>query len=357
MIDLDEDEKAHLEANIAWLAAADPDDWHRVSIDFNWSEPLHVLDWIVRQPNCDVATALDIFWKGEPECWLVEEGSSDEAPNGYSWLNAKICEYIAKRVGEGGYTRSEIAYVPEPSTRVFYLQLADAEKELERPNIRTCSDLIRERKGRNVDVDADFYRRYPEQFQLSSYDEEFAEAVEQGLFFTPKTRANWEKYQKQEHRTLRRLPGWLKPENVSVDIEEVRSEAIPFIFNLVLVGIMLVAMLTGGMSRFGGAIGWAAGSGTILYLSYLAISSFLKIRNILGPSGLELSKLWVVGTATLSVSLGAGIAWLVADRIGPLREAYGFIPVVVACFVIPLPVLWFIAKRVVDVTVKRAVLR
>ena len=357
MIDLDEDERAHLEANIAWLEAADPDDWHRVSIDFNWDEPLYVLDWIVRQPNCDVATALDIFWKGEPECWLVEEVSDDEEPNGYSWLNAKICVNIAKRVREGGYTRSEIAYVPEPFTRTSYLQLADAEKELERPNIRTCPDLIRERKGRKVDVNADFYRRYPEQFHLSSYDEEFAAALEQGLFFTPETRANWEKYQKHEHQALRRLPGWLKPGPDTVDIEEVRSDAVPFVVNLVCVGVVLVTMLAGGLSRLGGPIGWAAGIGLVLYLSYLAISGYLKIRHTLGPSGRELSRLWVAGVAALCITLGASIAWLMAGKIGALREAYGLIPIVVAGFVIVLPALWFAAKRVVDMTVTHAMLR
>jgi Domain of unknown function (DUF4274) len=357
MIDLDEDERAHLEANIAWLAAADPDDWHRVSLDFNWSEPLYLLDWIVHQPDCDVATALDILWKGEPECWLEEEGSSDEEPDGYSYLNAKICVYIAKRVREGGYTRSEIAYSPETGDRSRYLQLADNEKALQRPNIRACSELIRDRAGRVVDVNADFYQRYPKEFHLSSYDEEFAEAVEQGLFFTPETRANWERYQKFDHKALRNMPDWIKPGPDSIDIEAARTEAVSFVFNMVFVGVMLLATLTGQLARLGGAIGWAVGSAAMLYLSYSAFSSYRKILDILGPSGREPSRSWVAGAAATSIMLGAGVSYLVAGQIGPLWEAYGFIPVVVAGFAIALPALWFASKYLVGITLTKAALR
>lgn len=61
MDDLDDEERKRLAANIAWLERADPDDWHRVALDFNWSEPLALLDWIAGQAECDAATALTIF--------------------------------------------------------------------------------------------------------------------------------------------------------------------------------------------------------------------------------------------------------------------------------------------------------
>jgi len=136
MDDLNEQERNRLAANIAWLESTDPDDWHRVALDFNWSEPLHLLDWIVQQVNCDAATALTIFWKGEPANWLQEEGSKPERPNGFSYLNKKICAYIGSRIGTGGYTRSKIAYVPDAWTKKDYIDLAAEETRLENPNFR-----------------------------------------------------------------------------------------------------------------------------------------------------------------------------------------------------------------------------
>ena len=105
MDDLDKEEQRHLATNIAWLESSGPDDWHRIALDFNWGEPLYLLDWIVHQTECDLATALTIFWKGEPSGWLEEDGSNPEKPNGFSYLNKKICAYIAHRIAAGGYTR------------------------------------------------------------------------------------------------------------------------------------------------------------------------------------------------------------------------------------------------------------
>ncbi|MBL8656986.1 MAG: DUF4274 domain-containing protein [Altererythrobacter sp.] len=187
MFDLDEEEAQHFEENVAWLGANDPDDWHRVALDFNWSEPLYLLDWIVRQQNCDIATALTIFWKGEPEAWLEESESSADEPNGFSYLNKVVCSYIADRVRAGGYQRSEIAFIPDTWTRKAYVDLVAAEQALVNPNIRTDPELVRSREGREVDLNADFYRRYPEEFHLSYYDEELSDAIDRGAFETPRS--------------------------------------------------------------------------------------------------------------------------------------------------------------------------
>ncbi|MFT3940303.1 DUF4274 domain-containing protein [Rhodopseudomonas sp.] len=95
MDNLNDIEQEQLAAQIAWLEGHGPDDWHRVALDFNWSGPLYVLDWIVRQGECDIATALTIFWKGEPAYWI--DDAREEEPNGFSYLNRKICTYIANR--------------------------------------------------------------------------------------------------------------------------------------------------------------------------------------------------------------------------------------------------------------------
>ncbi len=210
MNDLDEDERAHFVENIAWLGAASPDDWHRVALEFNWCYPLYLLDWIVRQEACDRATALTIFWKCDPECWMEEEGESKGQPNGYSWLSRQMCTYIAGRVASGGYARSEIAFAPDTWTKHDYLGLVAHEQTLARPNFRTHRDLIKRTKGRVVDLNSDFYRRYPEQFHMGYFDEALADDLENGRYFTAKTASLWAKLQKIERDVWQRLPAWLK---------------------------------------------------------------------------------------------------------------------------------------------------
>ena len=197
--DLDSDEKRQFDAKIAWLKKADPDEWHRVAMDFNWGEPLYLLDWIVRQPECDVATALTIFWQGEPTCWLDEDGASDEEPNGFSYLNREICAYIAKRVGAGGYTRSKIDFAPDTFTKSQYVELAEAVTGFTKPNIPTHKDLIRRRSGRTVENDHRFYARYPQEFHYSTLIDlpEPAPGLMDG-------------YKRVEEATRRLLPSWLR---------------------------------------------------------------------------------------------------------------------------------------------------
>ncbi len=207
--DEDEDETARFAANVAWLQSANPDDWHRVMLDFNWNEPLYVLDWIVRQADCDLATALTIFWNGQPAAWIDGEGADDEEPNGYSYLNAEICVYVAGRVQAGGYSRSQIAFMPNTWTKKDYVDLVESEKGCAKPRFRAHPDLIRDRDGRDVNLDGDFYRRYPSRFHLSHYDEQFSSDLENGSFETDRSIATMKAVDDAEQATLRSLPEWL----------------------------------------------------------------------------------------------------------------------------------------------------
>ncbi len=356
MIDLDEDEKAHLEANIAWLESANPDDWHRVALEFNWGEPLYVLDWIVRQPNCDLATALDIFWKGEPECWQCEADAFNEEPNGFSYLNAKICAYVADRVRSGGYVRSEIAYKPDAFRKAYYGGLVRSEEGLETPFIRSCPDLMLDREGRNVDLTDDFYRRYPEQFHLSAFSEEFSQMIEDGVFETPRSINIRRKVEEVERATLRALPDWLKPELSAEQLKQVQSDAATFVLNSLCIGMILAAMLAGGLSRFGPTLGWALGCGLILIMSTTLFTSFRSMDRTLGASGLILSKHWLGGASTLSFTAGAGLSLMVFGRIGVLRESIGAIPLIAIGLGIALPAFYYLSKLVAERTLTREAL-
>jgi hypothetical protein len=54
------------QAVVAWLKTQSPSEWHVVSEGFNWDyDPETVLGWIVRQKDCDLATALNIFLLSE----------------------------------------------------------------------------------------------------------------------------------------------------------------------------------------------------------------------------------------------------------------------------------------------------
>lgn len=204
MHDLDDEERAQLAATIAWLEKADPDDRHRAALDFNWGGPLYLIDWIVRQPDCDIATALTVFWAGQPTAWMEEQGASTGEPDGFSYLNRQICAYIADRVRAGGYTRSSIAFAPEVGTRKDYVDLVAMENALTKPSFRTHPDLIRPRAGRRVENDAAFYRRYPEELHQSSYFED------EELPHRPGTSALMEEVKRIEQATLRLLPSWLR---------------------------------------------------------------------------------------------------------------------------------------------------
>ena len=49
-----------------WLISGDPDRWHTAAMRWNWDSGLTPMYWIIGQPQCDAATALEIFYKCEP---------------------------------------------------------------------------------------------------------------------------------------------------------------------------------------------------------------------------------------------------------------------------------------------------
>lgn len=204
MTDLDEEERERLAATIAWLGNADPDDRHRAALDVNWGGPLYLIDWIVRQADCDMATALTVFWAAQPTCWIEEQGASTGARDGYSYLSRQLCVYIAERVRAGGFTRSSIAFDPDVGTKKDYVDLVAIENALMNPSFRTHPDLIRPRSGRQVENDAAFYRRYPEDLHQSCYFDGDA------LSDTPKSIALMEEVKRLQQATLRLLPSWLR---------------------------------------------------------------------------------------------------------------------------------------------------
>lgn len=93
---------------LQFLQSRSPDDWHRYAFAHNWDDGLSGLSWIVRQPNCDKATAMLIFWRGEPTAYDYETDDSKMGDDPYAV--APMLRYIAERFNTSGYPRAEIAY-------------------------------------------------------------------------------------------------------------------------------------------------------------------------------------------------------------------------------------------------------
>ena len=90
------------------LSKMDPDDWHFIADAHNWADELDVLYWIVSQPECDKATARQVFWMGEPTGHDFEECEEVMGESPYSV--EPMLKYIADRFRSGGYQREEIKF-------------------------------------------------------------------------------------------------------------------------------------------------------------------------------------------------------------------------------------------------------
>lgn len=159
---MDENEKS-IREQIAWLETASPDDWHRAVLDFNWDWDIDPLFWIARQPQCDKATALTMFWMGQPayHLILVEENGGVDDSRDPTWAMMK---FIAQRINARSYTRSKIAYTADENTQGDFEELAEKAKQLPNAPIKPHPDMKRSLRGRRIINDVAFYQRYPEAF-------------------------------------------------------------------------------------------------------------------------------------------------------------------------------------------------
>jgi hypothetical protein len=93
------------------LKAMGPDGWHRIALYANWDFTEDaVWQWMVSQPDCDRATALEIFWKASPDYYLQYRDRS-AVPAGER-AHYDLIISIRDRWVAGGYKRSELAADP-----------------------------------------------------------------------------------------------------------------------------------------------------------------------------------------------------------------------------------------------------
>jgi hypothetical protein len=101
-----------------WLKQATPDELHQAAIGHNWSYSLAPLFFISRYDGCDLATALHIFYAGDP--YEIVRTKFDPAwSNRHSDL--RLLLGIRDRVLDGFYKRSEIGFDPMRTFRPSWL--------------------------------------------------------------------------------------------------------------------------------------------------------------------------------------------------------------------------------------------
>lgn len=94
-----------------WLMATrDPDIWHIVAKNWNWDYDRAVPLWIIRQKDCDLATALEVFFLASPSYYFRWGDDRSSVPAGWERENYDFLAELRQRLAQGFYTRSEIAY-------------------------------------------------------------------------------------------------------------------------------------------------------------------------------------------------------------------------------------------------------
>ncbi len=94
----------------AWLRSASPDEWHTMASGWNWDNGAEPLIWIARQPDCDKATALLIYWRFEPSYYAAENFIPPDKDSAWQTLDAATVLHIAARWRAGFYRRAEIQW-------------------------------------------------------------------------------------------------------------------------------------------------------------------------------------------------------------------------------------------------------
>ncbi|HEX4410907.1 MAG TPA: DUF4274 domain-containing protein [Xanthobacteraceae bacterium] len=113
-----------------WLAAtSDPDIWHIAAKNWNWDYSHAPLLWIIRQKNCDIATALEIFFLADPSYYFRWVNDRSSVPTN----NLEMFDFLAelrRRLAQGFYKRSEIAF--DGAEHMFHVN----------PALKTAEDSV-----------------------------------------------------------------------------------------------------------------------------------------------------------------------------------------------------------------------
>lgn len=117
------DARIEIDDFFPWLQKQSPEEWHLATVTTTHDGDHEKLFWVINQPECELSTALNIFWAGNPEetlTYTYARSISPERNNGElyrpldgSFKRLQILFQILKNVKIGFYTRRNIAFPPK----------------------------------------------------------------------------------------------------------------------------------------------------------------------------------------------------------------------------------------------------
>lgn len=104
-------DEAQISFGIAHLRFLGPEKWHCFARQWNMDDGLEFFDWIVRQPDCERATAQLIFWRCVPFHYLPDKGKEPDATEERERASDefKLLKVIADNWTRGFYTRNRLS--------------------------------------------------------------------------------------------------------------------------------------------------------------------------------------------------------------------------------------------------------
>lgn len=163
-----------------YLAERGPELWHAVADDWNWDNGLWILEWIIRQPDCERATAQLIFWRAEPEWFLPFGGKEDwESRVNNSRELYELVKVIVDRWNSGSYTRSILEFLGSPNPILAMESYRKAEASCD-PNLlpwQLLESIGEATPGKELSgLDYDLSEGFPEEL-LALLVERFGESL------------------------------------------------------------------------------------------------------------------------------------------------------------------------------------
>lgn len=110
-----------------WLKQKTPEEWHLATIWTSYDGDQKILAWVIDQPECEISTAIEIFWQGAPADQLKDILIGNGELPLYS-DDFVIMKRIADNLLSGFYASKNIAFPPPEKRR----SLRDYEKSFER---------------------------------------------------------------------------------------------------------------------------------------------------------------------------------------------------------------------------------
>ncbi len=373
---------------IDFLEDASPDDWHRAADDLNWDRRLDLLYWIVRQPECDKATSLLIFWKGEPTGYDFETEEQEMGDDSYAV--EPMLKYIVQRFNTTGYTRSEIAFdyieakggsldseyaaIMENGRLSDLQELAERQKDSTDPLLKIHPDLkLSKIPGRKVgghsDSDA-FYDNFPQEshyyqerdvsptdwpkLPLADTDNDASariRAMRRGDVTQPLTDYDSGGY-KRPRRSATQHPDtetsfWDRP----------RTNAAVLIGDLICLGFAAIYLKVHAAPHIVSGLNVLVVVGLMSYLIYSAVSSFRDLKNSADANGMPFPDRWSMIVANASFAVGALLGYFFgasfAGLLQTLVSSFGKIPATIVALVMILPIWALISWSLAPLMINR----